>query len=760
MVTASVHGFPRIGDRRQLKRATEGYWAGELPGSELAAAGAELRRQAWELMASAGVDLVPSNDFSLYDRVLDAAVLVGAVPERFGHQDALVGLETYFAMARGGGGDATALEMTKWFDTNYHYLVPELGEGTRFALSSPKPFDELAEAAALGVATVPALLGPLTFLLLAKTEGGAPEGFRTLDLVDPLLDVYVEVLTELGRLGADWVRLDEPVLVADRTAEELAALRSAYARLGAVKARPRLAVSTYFGHVGDALAVLAGLPVEGLGLDFCAGPENLDGLVQLGGLGDKTLLAGVVDGRNVWANDLEATLGLLGALRELAGQVVVSTSCSLAHVPVSLRLEDGLDPEVRPWLAFAEEKVAEVVALRDALDSGGTRPALAASRQVQDDRRGSARTRDPAVRGRLASVTDADLRRASPYPVRRAAQQRRLGLPRIPTTTIGSFPQTAEVRSARAALARGTIDESDYRARMRAEIGAVVRLQEDIGLDVLVHGEPERNDMVRYFAEQLRGFAFAEHGWVQSYGTRYVRPPILYGDVSRPGPMTVEWASFAQSLTKRPMKGMLTGPVTMLRWSFVRDDQPLADTARQLALAVRDEVADLEAAGLPVIQVDEAAIREGLPLRRREWAAYLDWAVAAFRLATSAAGDATQIHTHMCYSEFGDILEAVDALDADVTSFEAARSRMELMVDLRGQHFEREVGPGLYDIHSPRVPSAGEILGRLRLAVDSMAPEQLWANPDCGLKTRTYEEVEPALRNLVEAVGELRRSLV
>jgi 5-methyltetrahydropteroyltriglutamate--homocysteine methyltransferase len=753
-VPSAVHGFPHVGTARELKFAIEDYWAGRGSADELNDVSRRLRREAWELMRDAGVDLIPSNDFTHYDRVLDTVAMVGAVPERFAHAGGEVDLDTYFAMARGNEG-ATAMEMTKWFDTNYHYLVPELGPQTRFALSTRKPIDEFVEAKSLGIETKPVLIGPVTFLLLAKAE---QEGFDPLTLLDPLLDVYADVLAQLAQAGCEWVQLDEPAFVEDRDRRDLESLELALDRLGRVERRPKLCVSTYFDHAGDAVALLARAPIEGVGLDFDRGPSNAVLARGAGGLGDRALFAGVVDGRNVWACDLDRTLELLRDLRALAGELVVSSSCSLQHVPVDLDAETGLDPELRSWMAFARQKVGEVVALARALDRGEEAIAaeLESGRAARASRAGSSRTRDPAVRARVAALTDDDARRRSTYETRRRAQRDALRLPVLPTTTIGSFPQTAEVRGARAALREGEIDEQEYERRMRAEIERVIRLQESLGIDVLVHGEPERNDMVQYFGERMRGYAFTDNAWVRSYGTRHVRPPIVYGDVSRPRPITVDWIAYAQSLTERPVKAMLTGPVTMLKWSYPRDDLPEEETALQLALAIRDEVADLERAGIRIVQVDEPAFREGLPLRRERWRHYVGWAVRAFRVATSAVGDGTQIHTHMCYSEFGDIVDAVGALDADVASVEAARSRMELVADLKREGYRQEIGPGVYDIHSPRVPSADEMAELLRRAIEVLPPGRVWVNPDCGLKTRSYAEAEPSLRNMVEAAQRVR----
>jgi 5-methyltetrahydropteroyltriglutamate--homocysteine methyltransferase len=769
---SNISGFPRIGRGRELKFATEGYWRGETSAEELAATAKAIRVENWKLMQEAGIDLIPSNDFSYYDQVLDAVCLVGAVPQRYGWSDgAEVDLETYFAMARGrqsGEVDVTAMEMTKWFDTNYHYLVPELGPRTRFSLSATKPFDEHAEAMAeLGIDTVPVLLGPVSLLLLSKPAEGAPESFDALTLIEPLIEVYGEVLERLAEQGATWVQLDEPCFVEDRSERELDALRLAYEELGKVHERPRLLVKTYFDHVGEAYGVLRDLPVDGIGLDFHRGLHNVELIAKQGGLDERWLFAGIVDGRNVWINDLEHSLELLEGLATHSEQLVVSTSCSLLHAPIDLDAEPAgfdadLDDEMRSWMAFASQKVGEVATLARGLGEG--RPAIAEELDRNDraleDRRNSHRTRTPDVRTRVEALTDADARRDGPYEERRAAQHQRLGLPLFPSTTIGSYPQTTEIREARRALREGEIDYREYERRMRSEIERVIRFQEEVGLDVLVHGEPERNDMVQYFGEQMLGFVFTQSAWVQSYGSRYVRPPIIFGDVARPSQMTVDWIAFAQSLTTKPVKGMLTGPVTMLEWSFVRDDQRRSETCKQLALAIRDEVADLERAGVAIIQVDEPAIREGLPLRRDRWEQYLDWAVECFRISTSGVRDQTQIQTHMCYADFGDILERIQAMDADVNLIEAARSRMELLHDWERTGYAQEIGPGVYDIHSPRVPSTEEMVELLEAAARVLRPEQIWVNPDCGLKTRAWPETERSLRNMVEAGHQLREELV
>ncbi|MFD7289963.1 5-methyltetrahydropteroyltriglutamate--homocysteine S-methyltransferase [Streptomyces sp. NPDC059863] len=758
---ATVYGYPRQGPNRELKKAVEGYWKGRVTADALRDTAAELRRATWRRLADAGVHEVPTGDFSYYDHVLDTSVMVGAIPARHRAAVEANALDGYFAMAR-GTREVTPLEMTKWFDTNYHYLVPELGPDTVFTADSGKQVAEFREALALGLTARPVLVGPVTYLLLAKPAPGVAAGFEPLTLLDRLLPVYAEVLADLRAAGAEWVQLDEPALVAERSLAELNAATRAYRDLGSLTDRPKLLVASYFDKLGAALSVLAKSPIDGLGLDF-TGPAaaNLDELAAVGGLPGKRLLAGVVNGRNVWINDFEKSLSVLGTLLGLAGQVDVTSSCCLSHVPLDVTAERDIDPGIARWLAFARQKTEEIVTLARGLarGTGAITAELAANRADLASRAGSALTNDPAVRARAAAVTDADSHRPQPYEKRAEAQRDRLGLPLLPTTTIGSFPQTTELRTARADLRAGRIDAAEYDKRIEAEIREVISFQEETGIDVLVHGEPERNDMVQYFAEQLAGYLATRHGWVQSYGTRYVRPPILAGDISRPAPMTVRWTAYAQSLTGRPVKGMLTGPVTMLAWSFVRDDQPLCDTARQVALALRDEVGDLESAGASVIQVDEPALRETLPLRARDHQAYLDWATEAFRITTGGVHADTQIHTHMCYAEFGDILPAIDALDADVISLEAARSHMRVADELAAAGYPREVGPGVYDIHSPRVPSAGEVADLLRKGLEAVPAERLWVNPDCGLKTRGWPEVRAALENLVAGAREVRAAL-
>lgn len=757
-IGSTVLGYPRIGPRRELKRALESYWASRSDESALRQVARELRAGTWRELHAAGVESIPSNTFSYYDQVLDTAVMLGAVPPRY-RDLGLSPLDTYFAMARGSKSTAP-LEMTKWFDTNYHYLVPEIAPDTEFRLADRTPVEDFREAAELGVPTRPVVVGPLTFLLLSKAADGAPRSFRPLDKLDEVVEVYAELLDELHGAGAEWVQLDEPCLVADRTNEELDLLRRAYQRLGELGKRPGMLVATYFGDPGEAMTTLASTPVEAIGVDLVAGGSALDRMPTVSGLREKTLVAGLVDGRNVWRTDLDAALTTAATLLGCAGEVAVATSCSLLHVPYDVEAERNIDPAVKPWLSFARQKVGEVVTLGRALRDGreAVSAELSASREALTDRAQSKLLRNDQVRDRIASLGPDDFQRAE-YPVRAEAQRRALDLPPLPTTTIGSFPQTTEVRKARQALRTGEIEMPTYQQRMAEEIERVVRLQEDIGLDVLVHGEPERNDMVQYFSEHMTGFVSTENGWVQSYGSRCVRPPILYGDVSRPDPITVGWARHAQSLSTRPVKGMLTGPVTILAWSFVRDDQPYGETAQQVALAIRDEVRDLEQAGIGVVQVDEPALRELLPLRTAQHKEYLRWAVDAFRLATSGVDPATQIHTHLCYSEFGEVIDAIVALDADVTSIEAARSHMEVLDDLNAVGFARGVGPGVYDIHSPRVPDVDEVERLLRAALASVPSERLWVNPDCGLKTRGYAEVEPALRAMVAAAQRLRSTL-
>lgn len=743
-------GAARIGPRRELKRAIEAFWAGRIDGAELDRIAAELRVHSVQQLAAAGLDSIPVNTFSFYDHVLDTAVMLDALPERVEHiRD---DRERYFAAAR-GTDDVVPLEMTKWFDTNYHYLVPEISTHTRFALHPEKVLAEVAEAQQLGVPVRPVILGPITFLLLAKSVDGAD----LLGRIRELVPLYRELLRQLAGLGVEWVQIDEPGLVTDLSEAALDAVTDVYDALSGAEDRPSMLVASYFGELGPALPRLARTAVDGIAVDLVSGSAT--GLAQQPELARKLLVAGVVDGRNVWRTNLPAALAQLAILLGTVGSLAVSASCSLLHVPYSIDAEPEIDPQLRSWLAFGAEKVREVVSLATALREGPQAVAdeFSAARAAAEARATDPRLRNNSVRAALSALPARV--RTTPADERRAKQTARLSLPVLPTTTIGSYPQTSGIRVARSSYRAGTLTRDQYEDAMRAEIGRVIELQEELGLDVLVHGEPERNDMVQYFAENLDGFFATQNGWVQSYGTRCVRPPILYGDVTRPEPITVEWIRYAQSLTAKPVKGMLTGPVTILAWSFVRDDQPLADTADQVAFAIRQETVDLQRAGISIIQVDEPALRELLPLRKADRPAYLDWAVAAFRLATSGVADSTQIHTHLCYSEFGDVIGAIAALDADVTSIEAARSRMEVLEDLHEAGFTLGVGPGVYDIHSPRVPGADEVESLLDDALEKVNPQRLWVNPDCGLKTRDNDEVRPALANLVTAARRVRARL-
>jgi len=768
-------GTPRIGPRRELKFALESFWSGTTDERALIETGAGLRAANWARQKKLGVTMIPSNDFSYYDQILDTSVMVGAIPEIYGWDGGPVPLATYFAMARGAQGKTheascghahhghdtaqgvPALEMTKWFDTNYHYMVPELAKEQKFTLASRKPIEEYEEALALGYQTRPVLVGPVTFLKLAKSKDS---GFNTLSLLDRLLPVYIEVLRELVYRGAEWVQIDEPCLVLDLDVVGQQALHYAYAEIAKAVPQLRIMLATYFGGLGSNRDTALSLPVAGLHLDLVRAPDQLDDLKSLPK--DRVLSLGVIDGRNIWRADLSRILDWLEPVIAKLGKerVQIAPSCSLLHVPIDLALETRLDPEIKSWLAFSVQKLEELTSVATALagERGDAEAALKASDGAAAARKASPRIHDTKVAARVAGIDDAMRSRAAVFAERAGVQRERFNLPAFPTTTIGSFPQTAEVRKARAAHASGALTDEVYKVYLQDQTARAVQWQETIGLDVLVHGEFERNDMVQYFGEQLAGFAFTTHGWVQSYGSRYVRPPVLFGDVSRPKAMTVEWWQYAQSLTKKPMKAMLTGPVTILNWSFVRDDIPRSEACRQIALAIRDEVADLEAAGAGMIQIDEAALREGLPLRKSEWKAYLDWAVDAFRLCSSGVRDETQIHTHMCYSEFNDIIDAIGAMDADVISIETSRSKMELLDAFRDYRYPNEIGPGVYDIHSPRVPEIEEMTGLLKLARQRLSDTQIWINPDCGLKTRKWEEVRPALVNMVAAARELRAS--
>ncbi len=748
-----------MGAGRELKKALERYWSSDADEKFLREEAARIRAAHWKTQSDAGIDIIPSGDFSFYDHVLDTAAMVGAVPARYGASaTAPLSLPAYFAMARGSqaaGRDVPALEMTKWFDTNYHYIVPEISAGQRFRLAFTQAVDQFEEAAARGISARPVILGPVTFLSLAKSADGAED---PLSLLDALLPVYEDVLARLARKGASWVQVDEPLLVTDLSDEARRAFTRAYARLASPGVK--LMLATYFGDLEDNLELALKLPVAGLHVDLVRGKRQGEDILRKKPA-HTVFSLGVVDGRNVWKADLRQLVQNARPFVDAFGsdRVIVAPSCSLIHCPEDLSAEETrLDPELLGWLAFARQKLDELVIVAKALNHGTASVAapLEESDSRQQSRRSSPRIHSPRVQERLSALTAEMARRSSPYAARRKAQAASISLPLFPTTTIGSFPQTQKVRAKRAERRAGSITQAQYEKFLEEEIERTVRLQESMGLDVLVHGEFERNDMVEYFGEMLSGFAFTRNGWVQSYGSRCVKPPVIFRDVERPKAMTVRWSAFAQSLTRKPLKGMLTGPVTILAWSFVRDDQPRSATCRQIALAIRDEVRDLETSGIRMIQIDEPALREGLPLRKEDRKDYLDWAVESFRIASSGVKDTTQIHTHMCYSEFNDIVASIAAMDADVLSIESARSRMELLGAFRAFHYPNEIGPGVYDIHSPRVPSSAEILALLEKALAVLTPEQLWVNPDCGLKTRQWKETEPSILAMVQAARSLR----
>jgi len=760
-IRTNILGYPRVGANRELKKAEEAYWVGKITRQELLDAAALIRKGNWLLQKELGIDLIPSNDFSFYDQTLDLSLTVGAIPERY---DSLKDdkLELYFAMAHGyqkDGIDVTAMEMTKWFDTNYHYIVPEFTRSQKFELTYNKAVAEFKEALELGVRTKPVLIGPVTYLLLGKEK---ESGFDRIELLDRLLPVYIDILKELESAGAEYVQIDEPFLNTDITDAVRNAYRKAFAAINGAT-RLKVILTTYFDGLADNAGLAVELKPSVLHIDLVRAPKGYEDVIRLLPK-EASLSLGVVDGRNIWKNDLSRSLDIINKVKNTVGEdrVIVATSCSLLHSPIDLENEHNeksLPAEVKRWLAFARQKVTEVVTLADL---AGRSPSYLSKAALQsnvadiEDRRTSALTNNVEVRRRMDAVTPDFAKRKSPFRERIVEQHRELYLPLFPTTTIGSFPQTTEVRSWRSKFKKGEITQDQYAALLKGEIERTIRKQEEIGLDVLVHGESERNDMVEYFGEQLSGFAFTQNGWVQSYGSRCVKPPVIYGDVSRPKAMTVDWAVYAQSLTDKPVKGMLTGPVTILQWSFVRNDQPRAVTMKQIALAIRDEVQDLEKAGIKVIQIDEPAIREGLPLRKADREEYLDKAVEAFRISSSGVKDSTQIHTHMCYSQFNDIIKHIALMDADVITIECARSQMNLLGAFADFKYPNEIGPGVYDIHSPRVPSVDEMVALLRKASQVISPAQLWVNPDCGLKTRGWTETESSLRNMVEAARIMR----
>lgn len=762
-------GYPRIGSNRELKKASELYWAGKISAEELIDAGKEIRLKNWKLQAEAGVDLIPSNDFSFYDQVLDLTLTLGAIPARY-HELAKSNssLDLYFAMARGSqkdGQDVVAMEMTKWFDTNYHYIVPEFTKNQKFELFSEKIINEFKEANAAGIKTKPVLIGPVSYLLLGKEK---EEGFNRIDLIDALLPVYFEILEKLQAENAEYIQLDEPFLALNLSDKERGVLTKVYNEINARFPKLKIVLANYFDCFGENLETALALPVDTLHLDLVRCPLQLDDILESGKLASNVNLSlGVVDGRNIWKNDFKKSLELIKKATDALGadRVLIAPSCSLIHSPCDLDLETNdqtLTPEIKQWLAFAKQKISEIVLLKQfASNEVNTENSADYKENVlaNENRKTSKLIHNNEVKARVAGITASDDKRKSTFTSRRKSQIEALKLPLFPTTTIGSFPQTAEVRSWRARFKKGELTAQEYNDLIEKETEATIRFQEETGIDVLVHGEFERNDMVEYFGEQLSGFTFTKNGWVQSYGSRCVKPPVIYGDVSRPNPMTVKWSQYAQSLTPKWVKGMLTGPVTILQWSFVRNDQPRSETCTQIALAIRDEVVDLEKAGIKIIQIDEPAIREGLPLRKEEWAKYLDWAVRAFRISASGVNDDTQIHTHMCYSEFNDIIQNIADMDADVITIECSRSQMELLDAFADFKYPNEIGPGVYDIHSPRVPSSAEMVRLLEKASAVIPIDQLWVNPDCGLKTRHWDETKKALIEMVAAAQEMRTAV-
>ncbi|ESR59658.1 hypothetical protein CICLE_v10014233mg [Citrus x clementina] len=761
-MASHVVGYPRMGPKRELKFALESFWDGKSSADELQNVAADLRASIWNQMADAGIKFIPSNTFSYYDQVLDTTAMLGAVPPRYSWNGGEIGFDVYFSMAR-GNASVPAMEMTKWFDTNYHYIVPELGPDVNFSYASHKAVQEYKEAKALGMETVPVLVGPVSYLLLSKPAKAVEKSFSLLSLIDKIIPVYKEVVAELKAAGATWIQFDEPTLVLDLDSHKLQAFSDAYSGLESSLSGLNVLIETYFADVpAETYKILTSLKgVTGFGFDLIRGTKTLDLIKTEFPLG-KYLFAGVVDGRNIWANDLASSLTTLQDLAGTVGKdkVVVSTSCSLLHTAVDLENETKLDQEIKSWLAFAAQKVVEVNALAKALSGQKDEAYFSSNAAAQASRKSSPRVTNEAVQKAAAALKGSDHRRATNVSARLDAQQKKLNLPNLPTTTIGSFPQTMDLRRVRREFKAKKISEDDYVKTIKEEINNVVKLQEELDIDVLVHGEPERNDMVEYFGEQLSGFAFTVNGWVQSYGSRCVKPPIIYGDVSRPKAMTVFWSSMAQSMTKRPMKGMLTGPVTILNWSFVRNDQPRFETCYQIALAIKDEVEDLEKAGITVIQIDEAALREGLPLRKSEQDFYLKWAVHSFRITNCGVQDTTQVHTHMCYSNFNDIIHSIMDMDADVITIENSRSDEKLLSVFReGVKYRAGIGPGVYDIHSPRIPSTEEIADRINKMLAVLESNILWVNPDCGLKTRKYSEVKPALSNMVAAAKLLRTQL-
>ena len=765
----NVLGFPRIGEKRELKKASENYWKGFGSVDDLVTVGALIKQKNWSFQKESGVDLIPSNDFSFYDQVLDMSLTLGCIPKRFSEvKNSKSQLDLYFAMARGiqeDGFDIKAMEMTKWFDTNYHYIVPEFDKNQTFELFSSKIVDEYKEALVLGIKTKPVIIGPVTYLLLGKEKEA---GFHRLELLDKLLPVYLELLTQLQEQGMTYVQFDEPCLALNLKKNEQKAIDSVYREIAEAFPELKVIVTNYFECYGENLKTALALPVHALHLDLVRCQLQLDDILDAEYLNKElTLSLGVVDGRNIWKNDFEDSLRTISKAVDMLGEdkVWVASSCSFLHCPYDLDIETNtksLPSEVKTWLAFTKQKVAELVTLKKLASETITEELSkkrVANKLANNNRRNSKLVHDQKVKLRVSGLTVKDSQRISGFSLRQKQQKNALGLPLFPTTTIGSFPQTKEVRQWRAKFKRNELTQEAYDLLLRKETEDTIRFQEETGVDVLVHGEFERNDMVEYFGEKLEGFAFTSFGWVQSYGSRCVKPPIIFGDVSRTAPMTVKWSAYAQSLTPSPVKGMLTGPVTILQWSFVRNDQPRSVTCQQIALAIRDEVSDLENAGLKIIQIDEPAIREGLPLRKENWDTYLNWAVTAFKIASSSVKDATQIHTHMCYAEFNDIIGNIADLDADVITIETSRSEMELLDVFVDFKYPNEIGPGVYDIHSPRVPSTKEMKALLVKASELLPIEHIWVNPDCGLKTRDWPETKTALVNLVETAKIMRKGV-
>ena len=749
MITTATIGYPRIGPKRELKKVLESYWKGDVDENELQKTAKELRKNVWTVQKDNGIDLITSNDFSFYDQILDMICLLGAVPKRYKWSGNNVDLKTYFAMARGSQTkdlDVGALEMTKWFDTNYHYLVPELEKDQTFKISSNKPFDEYEEAKSFGFETKPVLIGPITFLLLSKSVDGS----NTIELLDKVLPVYLEIIKKLNEIGANWIQIDEPIFVKDLDQNIISKIKNTLNEIKSAAGSSKILLATYFESIDQKIKEeIFNSNIDCVHLDLVRGKKNFEYIKN----SNKNLSLGVVNGRNIWKSDLTK---IIEQLKTIENDIIISSSCPLLHTPYDLDLETKVPEDIKRWLAFSKQKLQELNTLKENINNGKEKEKLALNKSDIQDRIQSELIHDEAVKLRIKTINDQVLNRLSKYEERAKIQKNIFNLPLYPTTTIGSFPQTKDVRQARAKNRKGELSNQDYEKFLEDKTIETIRQQEDLGIDVIVHGEFERNDMVEYFGENLKGFTFTSSGFVQSYGSRCVKPPIIFGDVSRPNPMTVRWSKFAQEQTSSIVKGMLTGPITILQWSFVRDDQPRQTTAEQIAFAIRDEVADLEKNGIRMIQIDEPALREGLPLKRSDWDSYLKWSVNAFKISSAVAKDETQIHTHMCYAEFEDIIDSIAALDADVISIETSRSRMELLKTFEQFKYPNEIGPGVYDIHSPRVPKKSEMIELIKKASKQIDPKRLWVNPDCGLKTRGWPETIDALKEMVAAAKELR----